>query len=1041
MRFGKATILAFGIGFLPAASAHAWKPITHAVLAQQVVDELIANDGYLNIEVVDLKNGKVLTDKPRKYKAVPELYQAVKNHPAIFYNGVVGPDSYPDIATGQSIVHPPKADGMGTDHWWKALWNKTHNGPHAKPQNLAFMMGMYAHSAGDMFAHSFVNAYTGGPFAYNWNGLQHNVLEGYLLERTPSLALHQGKNVYGLVANEGMTDDLAKFIRNALDPYEGLSHYVGTGHKKSLPWHFAKLRKGLLDNVATLHAQEQAWHTEYLNRQKLYDDVAGPQKNGEGTLDYIARKAKILTRGDDLIAAKFMDKTMGVAWRQVVIPYMKAWAADIETGLVEWAKVSHKVGMAMMFHDPAAKKLTAEDKLNVIAKALGQYWIGTGKNDAYGLKMIGVPNIIANAIGTAKSNMSKAEKAVMKLISTLLSPLQKLAEWPKAILAQALGPFKWLADGIKDGGKAFGKYLLKEATGIDYDLWAGYESDPASALDKLFKDKKQPNARLENGQTLTVAHLNEVMGLGNVGTKGNKRFAYRDFAPAFNTVNMIKLSFLGVDETNHLVQSLGGAQTLTAKNAMLGGWLDSMDAGNQWLHGDQLVYARQCSVFRQLFRQQAVPTGSAHEPADPCMNASANRGSLPEPAKTGQRPPSAVLIAFGQSEIELESGKPHRFNLNGQFKSFSLSLDAGDEPTGAITGKDAKGFTYTPPQTTEKEFEVNFIAADETNYDTMMKVHVVPAFHISPAVPFVEGGQSEAFEVVTPRRVKFRVAKGRGSFGNETVLAKLRQEQSALKTAKPAGLLQFAIIAANGHETKRLDEAIKKEEATYYAPADAKEGEQVTVEAAIGRGNKEGDRTVSLSFVLRAKNALREAELAQLVESRGATVDPAAPATPGGTPTVSCGTADTESSAPLKLFWSGRRQDNFVTATPRGASDAVAAGYDLIRTEGRLLTTPCPGTIPLKTYWGQRRGDNMATSTAAGEGAAKGAGYSFVRIEGYVYEKQEPNTIPLKLYWNAERGDNMTLASPEAEADAKAAGYTLVRIEGYILAPSTSGGR
>jgi hypothetical protein len=137
---------------------------------------------------------------------------------------------------------------------------------------------------------------------------------------------------------------------------------------------------------------------------------------------------------------------------------------------------------------------------------------------------------------------------------------------------------------------------------------------------------------------------------------------------------------------------------------------------------------------------------------------------------------------------------------------------------------------------------------------------------------------------------------------------------------------------------------------------------------------------------------------------------------------------------PLKQFWSSKHQDNFVTADAKGFSDAASAGYDLVRTEGRLLTTQCPGTIPLKTYWGKGR-DNMATATADGEGAAKGAGYSFVRIEGYVYEKQEPNTIPLKLYWSAERGDNMTLASPAAEADAKAAGYKFVRIEGYVLAP------
>ncbi len=150
---------------------------------------------------------------------------------------------------------------------------------------------------------------------------------------------------------------------------------------------------------------------------------------------------------------------------------------------------------------------------------------------------------------------------------------------------------------------------------------------------------------------------------------------------------------------------------------------------------------------------------------------------------------------------------------------------------------------------------------------------------------------------------------------------------------------------------------------------------------------------------------------------------------------ASCAAATAKSSTPLKLFWSAQRQDNFVTATAQGGTDAVKAGYDLVRTEGRLLPTQCPGTIPLKSYWHKERGDNMATATKAGQGAAEGAGYSPVRIEGYLYEKQEPNTLPLKLYWNAARGDNMTVASAEAEADAKAGGYKFVRIEGYVLPP------
>jgi hypothetical protein len=40
---------------------------------------------------------------------------------------------------------------------------------------------------------------------------------------------------------------------------------------------------------------------------------------------------------------------------------------------------------------------------------------------------------------------------------------------------------------------------------------------------------------------------------------------------------------------------------------------------------------------------------------------------------------------------------------------------------------------------------------------------------------------------------------------------------------------------------------------------------------------------------------------------------------------------------PLKLYYSGTRQDNFTTATSEGIRSAEAAGYGYIRIEGYLF--------------------------------------------------------------------------------------------------------
>mgnify|MGYP001582704953 CR=1 FL=1 len=107
----------------------------------------------------------------------------------------------------------------------------------------------------------------------------------------------------------------------------------------------------------------------------------------------------------------------------------------------------------------------------------------------------------------------------------------------------------------------------------------------------------------------------------------------------------------------------------------------------------------------------------------------------------------------------------------------------------------------------------------------------------------------------------------------------------------------------------------------------------------------------------------------------------------------------------------------------------------ILRNTGRRVIFDArePGTVPLKLYWNGKRTDNFSTVTAEGERAARAGGYQFVRIQGYVYPNARPGTIPLKLYWNANRRDNFSTATAAGERAAKAGGYRFVRIQGYVL--------
>jgi tRNA A-37 threonylcarbamoyl transferase component Bud32 len=111
-------------------------------------------------------------------------------------------------------------------------------------------------------------------------------------------------------------------------------------------------------------------------------------------------------------------------------------------------------------------------------------------------------------------------------------------------------------------------------------------------------------------------------------------------------------------------------------------------------------------------------------------------------------------------------------------------------------------------------------------------------------------------------------------------------------------------------------------------------------------------------------------------------------------------------SAPLKLYYSGSREDNFTTATADGERAALDWAYWFIRIEGYVYSSQVSGTVPLKLYYSVDREDNFTTATADGERAALDWGYNFIRIEGYVYSSPVSGTVPLKLFYSVDREDN-----------------------------------
>jgi Bacterial TSP3 repeat len=159
-----------------AFQAQAFKVDTHIWVAQQVINDL--DDGFLSFKI-----GEKVLNIPVN----PEVKTDILTNKEFYRMGSVGPDAFPGIFSGQSVIHPGSAGGgWGTGQWLEYLMKSSTGTPSS---DKAFVYGIFSHAAGDVFAHTYVNSYAGGVFDLQ-NGeidieKRHFLLEAYISSRLP----------------------------------------------------------------------------------------------------------------------------------------------------------------------------------------------------------------------------------------------------------------------------------------------------------------------------------------------------------------------------------------------------------------------------------------------------------------------------------------------------------------------------------------------------------------------------------------------------------------------------------------------------------------------------------------------------------------------------------------------------------------------------------------------------------------------------------------------------------------------------------------
>lgn len=145
---------------------------THIWIGQQLLAEILSSCR------VNVERAPIPIDS--------EVCASLRSNPGAFMAGVLGPDAFPDLITGQVTTHPGIEGDWQTSDWLVHLYAKAVSGP-----ELAFAAGYLVHAASDSFAHSYVNAYAGDIFVLSDERrveLRHFLLEKYIDSRLPGYA-------------------------------------------------------------------------------------------------------------------------------------------------------------------------------------------------------------------------------------------------------------------------------------------------------------------------------------------------------------------------------------------------------------------------------------------------------------------------------------------------------------------------------------------------------------------------------------------------------------------------------------------------------------------------------------------------------------------------------------------------------------------------------------------------------------------------------------------------------------------------------------
>lgn len=559
-------IIAVAAALLAAPPAYAFKPYTHAQTGQDARADAI-DDGFVTIA-------------GRQYPVDPAVVAALRDWPSYYNAGVIGPDGFPDLTMGQSIIHPEDT-GLWLryilDRAWAAQSDPSYS-PAQRSQILAFGYGFLTHAAGDLWAHTLVNELAGEVFPAVGDvltdgqaasiALRHLIVEGYIGDATPGF---DGNPDRATLPDGDVSDDSTPGI--AFDAptrfvYETLVRPDAAGAPSAARGpiidFFVDLRSSLVD-FATDDPQPIQAALDAFDDTKAQLDAAAEDCSFSDVLDaahdLVACPIALLgLAGATLVDSAeafgaFVTESLALAAKTVLNAYVHAWIADIDDGLAHWSEFGLATTRALF--DPQARRDTQNDECGPVGSEGQQVRIncedGIGMLDVvfheadpfindHLLSMLGAPDFV----GGLREFLADVSDAIDSIVGPALNPVRET-------LAQ-----------IKEFAMDKVKEAIDDRFGLDVDAIADFIDSPSSKMDvtsvplgplgevQLFQPGD--HAKLDSYLHLPADHHGGSGG----GLSDDAQFDPTQFAAFRNTVTTAKLLLLDGTQMDHVLSDLTG---------------------------------------------------------------------------------------------------------------------------------------------------------------------------------------------------------------------------------------------------------------------------------------------------------------------------------------------------------------------------------------------------------------------------------------------------------------------------------------------------